>query len=90
MKEVIFVKEVSFHLRDVRRKKKLTQTELAEKSGILQQNISNYETGFKSPTLESAAKIADALGVSLDELVSIREAHEQVGKKLIKLSKKGK
>lgn len=82
------MKEVKFNLREVRKTKKVTQVELAEKSGILQQNISNYETGFKSPTLDSAAKLADALGVSLDELVIIREAHEAVGKKWIKLSKK--
>lgn len=68
------MKEVKFNLKEVRRKKKLTQVELADKSGILQQNISNYETGFKSPTLDSAVRLVDALGVTLDELVIIRDA----------------
>ncbi len=84
------MKDVKFNLRAVRRSKKVTQIELAEKSGIAQQTLSLYERGLNTPLLDNAKILADALGVSLDELVSIREAHEQVGKKLIKLSKKGK
>ena len=63
----------------------MTQVELVDKSSINQQNISNYETGFKSPTLESDIKFADTLGVTLDELVIIKKVYEVVGKK--KLSK---
>ncbi len=63
----------------------MTQVEPVDKSSINQQNISNYETGFKSPTLESNDKIADTLGVTLDELVIIKKVYEVVGKK--KLSK---
>ncbi len=59
----------------------MTQVELVDKSSINQQNISNYETGFKSPTLESNDKIADTLGVTLDELVIIKKVYEVVGKK---------
>lgn len=81
------MKEVKFNLKEVRRKKKLTQVELADKSGILQQNISNYETGFKSPTLDSAVRLADALGVTLDELVIIRDAQEQIAQKYKKIIK---
>lgn len=88
--EVIYLKEVYFNLKDVRKKKKLTQVELADKSGILQQNISNYETGYKSPTLESAVRLADALGVTLDELVIIRDAKEQIAQKYKKLIKSKK
>ena len=59
----------------------MTQVELVDKSSINQQNISNYETGFKSQTLESNVKIADTLGVTLDELVIIKKVYEVVGKK---------
>lgn len=82
------MKKYSFNLKEVRKSKNITQVELEEKTGIPQQMISRYENGNNIPQLDTAAMIADALGVSLDELVSIREAHEQVGKKLIKLSKK--
>lgn len=82
------MKEVKLNLKKIRVDKNITQVELSDMTGITQQNISAYENGKNIPLLDSAAKIADALGVSLDELVSIREAHEQVGKKLIKLSKK--
>lgn len=82
------MKEVKFNLREIRSGMNITQAELAEKLDVSQQHISAYERGERIPGIDAAARIADALGVSLDELVSIREAHEQVGKKLIKLSKK--
>lgn len=84
------MKEVKLNLKRIRINKNMTQVELSDKTGITQQNISAYEQGKNIPLLDSAAKIADALGVTLDDLVSIRDAHEQVGKKLIKLTKTGK
>lgn len=82
--------DIKFNLKEVRKSKKVTQVELAEKTGIFQQAISRYESGGKIPQIDTAKILADALGVSLDELVIIREAHEAVGEKFIKLSKKGK
>lgn len=82
------MREVKFALREVRKHKGVTQVELAEKTGLLQQTISKYENGENLPLIDIAAKIADALGVTLDELVIIREAHDLVGEKFIKLSKK--
>lgn len=80
--------EVKFALKDVRRRKGVTQVELSEKTGIAQQMISKYEVGEYLPQLDNAKIIADALGVTLDELVQIRKAHDLVGEKHIKLSKK--
>ena len=71
------MKEVKLNLKRIRINKNMTQVELSDKTGITQQNISAYEQGKNIPLLDSAAKIADALGVTLDDLVSIRDAHEQ-------------
>lgn len=79
------MKEVVFKLKEVRNSKKMTQSELSEKSGIIQQNISLYEQGSQVPRIDTAAKLADALGVTLNELIQIREAHEQIAEKLNKL-----
>ncbi len=79
------MKEVAFNLKEVRRKKNITQVELAEKLGIHQQTISRYESGGKVPQVDTAALIAEALGVTLDELVIIREAKKEVAKDLNKL-----
>lgn len=51
-----------------RKRKKLTQSELAEKAKISAQTVSYYEKGTKRPTLENAIAIADVLGVSIEYL----------------------
>lgn len=81
------MKEVLFNLKELRNSKKMTQSELSEKSGIMQQNISLYEQGVQVPRIDTAAKLAVALGVSLDELIHIRDVHELVAEKLNKIIK---
>lgn len=60
------------NLKRIREERGLKQTELATKIKVTSQTISAYEKGGgekgKNPTLEKAIDIADALGVSLDEL----------------------
>jgi len=82
------MEEVKFALKEVRKRKKVTQVELAERTGIHQQSISRYESGGKIPQIDTAYRIAQALGVSLDELIIIRNAHDHIGEQFIKLSKK--
>ena len=60
------------NLKRIREERGLKQTNLATKIKVTPQTISAYEKGSdekgKNPTLEKAIDIADALGVSLDEL----------------------
>lgn len=51
-----------------RDKRGLTQKELAEKVGVTQGAIGQYETAKCKPRLETVFRIADALGVSASEL----------------------
>ena len=48
-----------------RRKQKITQKELARRSGISQANICNIEKGERCPTIDTLKKIGDALGKRL-------------------------
>ncbi len=48
-----------------RLKKNLTQRELAEKCGLTESAIRNYELGYRSPNDEQRTKIAEALKVSV-------------------------
>lgn len=48
----------------------MTQIELAEKAGILQSSLSHYETGRRKPPLDVAARIAAALGCTVDDLIA--------------------
>lgn len=50
--------------------KNLSQVALAEVTGISRDAISKYERGDSVPSVDYAKRIADALGVSLDYLVS--------------------
>lgn len=58
-------KEISAQISSIRSSLKMTQKELARKSGLTQANISNIEKGVSKPTIDSLKKIADALGKRL-------------------------
>ena len=57
------------NLRQIRRMKNLTQTALAEKSGINRVSIARYESGRIVPTVKSLMRLSRALGVSMDLLL---------------------
>lgn len=59
---------VGGNIKQARAEKGMTQSVLAQKAGISQTQLSDYENGNKLPGLNSIAKIALALGKSIDEL----------------------
>ena len=64
--------------------KKLSQVELANITGISRDAISKYERGDVLPSVEYAKRIADALGVSLDYLVSDSDQEEVLDNDTVK------
>jgi transcriptional regulator with XRE-family HTH domain len=72
---------VGNRIKDLRKKKKLSQIELAEIIDSAGDVIGRYERGNSSPSIETAIKIADALDVSLDYLagkIDIELNHEML------------
>lgn len=55
-------------VQSLRRRKGITQEKLAEEVGKSLDTVSNIERGFSSTRIETAAQLAEALGVSLAEL----------------------
>ena len=55
-------------LRMYRAKADMTQVELASKVGVDAQSIVNWEKGEYMPSLRTTVKLADELGVSIDQL----------------------
>jgi len=56
-------------VKEFRKKKGWTQQKLAEQTGLSFNTITKIEQGIgDSPTLKTLIKLADALGVSIDEL----------------------
>ena len=56
----------------------LTQAELGRRAGMGAASVSHFETGQRTPSVESLVKLSDALSVSLDSLVgrsSVVEHH---------------
>ena len=52
----------------VRRSKDLTQAELAKRAGVRLRSLQEWEQGTRIPRFDRVVQLADALGVSLDEL----------------------
>lgn len=55
-------------LRGMRARKKLTQHEVAEKTGMSADSLANYENASTGMSLRSAWLLADFYGVTMDEL----------------------
>lgn len=53
----------------IRAEKGLTQEEIEERSGFSQQYLSGLERGKRNPTLVTLYELAQALGVSHEDLV---------------------
>lgn len=53
----------------IRKERGLTQEQLAERSGLTQQYLSDLERGKRNPTIVTLYEISQALGVSHVELV---------------------
>jgi transcriptional regulator with XRE-family HTH domain len=55
-------------LRSLRRLRRLTQEELADRAGVSTKTISEIERGVGNPTLDLVGRLADRLGVETHEL----------------------
>ena len=57
------------NLKVIRKAKGMTQAQLSAVSGVNRVNIAKYEIGKSVPSLKTAERLADALGVTVDELI---------------------
>ena len=60
-------------LRAARELRKMSQGDLAAKSGLQPSAISHFETGGRSPSFENLKRLADALNVTTDYLLGRSE-----------------
>jgi transcriptional regulator with XRE-family HTH domain len=59
----------SERLRELRKHKNLSQTELGKLVGVHYTHIGRYERGISRPAADTLKRLADALGVSADYLI---------------------
>lgn len=67
-------------LREIRLRKLMTQQELADKIGSTRANINRLENTDQAPRISTVRKLAEALGVDVDELVIWGEGDQETGK----------
>lgn len=62
-------KKLGDNLRRIRTKKGITQGDIAKSLEVSRGFVSNLENGKTNPTLATIARVAEALGVTTDELL---------------------
>ncbi len=78
---VIKIEQISKEIRRYRREKGITLKELSERTELSVSFLSQVERGISSMTITSLKKIADALDVSMKDLISVDEKPSFVKKK---------
>lgn len=70
----------------LRKEKGMTQLELAEKMGVTDKAVSKWERDLSFPDVSSIPKLAEILGVSVDELMQNKaeSKEEPIKRKLMK------
>lgn len=62
-------KKLAENMRKIRTRKKMSQGDICRTLGVDRAYISNIESGKQNPTLATIEKIAEALGVKVNELL---------------------
>ena len=63
-------KGLKMTLKELRKNKNLTLEKLSKKVGLSFQALSLYEQGLRKPKIETIKKLADALEVSVEEIIN--------------------
>jgi transcriptional regulator with XRE-family HTH domain len=68
-------------LQELRQAAGMSQTELADATGIPVGSLRNWERGRRKPTLDAAAKLATAIGCTLGQLAGTEPMPKKGGKR---------
>lgn len=66
---------VSENIKALRFVHNMTQAELAKKAGVPRATLANMESRDSNPTISGVIKVAEALGVSIEELIKVPQNH---------------
>ncbi len=75
--------EFGNRLCQLRQKAHLSQSQLGEKIGVSNKAVSKWENGRAKPGLDITNRLADILGVSLDELLHVTATEKKISKIVI-------
>lgn len=69
--------KISLRIADLRKKRHMTQQELADNIGVSFQTISKWETGISMPDITVLPALADFFSVSTDQLLGLKPLDEE-------------
>jgi transcriptional regulator with XRE-family HTH domain len=72
--EKLFFKQLGARIAELRKERALTQVQLAETLGLTQQMVASYEVGRRRVPVSLLPAIADALAVSVEQLIGRQPA----------------
>lgn len=68
--------KISEKIKSLRKKYNFTQKELAQKTNVSPQVISNWERGYTSPSAEDITLLAKSFNINTDEILSTKDTNE--------------
>ena len=77
---------IGARIAEVRKKKKMTQEQLAGKMGIGPKYLSSIERGMENPTLNTLISLSKALGIDLGEIFTLVQVEDPAKRKSMVLS----
>lgn len=74
------INNIGLRIKELRRRKKLSQEELAERIDVNFRTIQRLETGKNIPSLETLTKLAEAFEIDMRDLFSLEhlESREEI------------
>ena len=82
-------KTLGITMADLRKAKGMTQLELAEQMGVTDKAVSKWERDLSCPDVNSLPKLAQILGVSVDELMHSKTVEKKEQNALVLLICRG-
>ena len=75
------MKSIGETIANLRKEKGMTQSQLAEKMNVTDKAVSKWERDLSCPDINTISKLADVLGVSVEELLKAKKS-EYTGSKI--------
>lgn len=82
------MKKFSENLKEFRKRKRLTQEEIAQRIGVIRATYWAYEKGTIMPPYDKLEQLADIFGTSIDELMGRSVEDTDISEDLARLMRK--